>query len=52
LAICERREQSIGELADALLASRSAIAAIAWSVGIALAAYLWAIRSYNHRPVR
>ena len=26
-----------------------AIAAIAWSVGIALAAYLWAIRLYNRR---
>jgi ABC-2 type transport system permease protein len=29
-----------------------AIAALAWSVGIALAAYLWARRLYNHRPAR
>ncbi|HEX3960438.1 MAG TPA: ABC transporter permease, partial [Trebonia sp.] len=26
-----------------------AIAAVAWSVGIALACYLWSIRLYNHR---
>ena len=26
-----------------------AIAAIAWSVGIAIVAYLWAIRLYNRR---
>jgi ABC-2 type transport system permease protein len=30
----------------------NAIAALAWSVGIALAAYLWARRLYNHRPAR
>jgi ABC-2 type transport system permease protein len=29
-----------------------AIATIAWSVAIALAAYLWARRLYNHRPIR
>jgi ABC-2 type transport system permease protein len=26
-----------------------AIAAIAWSIGIAIVAYLWAIRLYNRR---
>jgi hypothetical protein len=26
-----------------------AIAAIAWSAGIALASYLWAVRLYNRR---
>jgi ABC-2 type transport system permease protein len=26
-----------------------AIAAIAWSIGIALAGYLWAVRLYNRR---
>jgi ABC-2 type transport system permease protein len=30
----------------------NAIAALVWSVGIALAAYLWARRLYNHRPAR
>lgn len=30
----------------------SAIEAVAWSVGIALAAYLWSIRLYNSRPIR
>jgi ABC-2 type transport system permease protein len=30
----------------------SAIAAIAWSVGIAIAAYLWSIHLYNNRPIR
>ena len=29
-----------------------AIAAIAWSVGIALASYLWARRLYEHRHAR
>jgi ABC-2 type transport system permease protein len=29
-----------------------AIAAVAWSIGIALAAYLWSIRLYNRRPIR
>jgi ABC-2 type transport system permease protein len=28
------------------------IAALAWSVGITVAAYLWARRLYNHRPAR
>jgi ABC-2 type transport system permease protein len=27
----------------------NAIAAIAWSVGIAVASYLWATHLYNHR---
>ncbi len=30
----------------------NAVAAIAWSVGIALASYLWAKRLYNHRRTR
>jgi ABC-2 type transport system permease protein len=30
----------------------SAIEAIAWSVGISIAAYLWSIRLYNNRPIR
>jgi ABC-2 type transport system permease protein len=30
----------------------NAIAALAWSVAIALAAYLWARRLYDHRPAR
>jgi ABC-2 type transport system permease protein len=30
----------------------NAIAALAWSVGIAIATYLWARRLYNHRPGR
>ncbi|MGH3627752.1 MAG: ABC transporter permease, partial [Sciscionella sp.] len=30
----------------------NAVAAIAWSVGIALASYLWARRLYNCRRVR
>jgi ABC-2 type transport system permease protein len=30
----------------------SAIAAIAWSVGITVVAYLWSIRLYNNRPIR
>ena len=29
-----------------------AIAAVAWSLGITAAAYLWSIRLYNHRQVR
>ena len=30
----------------------SAIAAIAWTVGITIAAYLWSIHLYNNRPIR
>lgn len=30
----------------------SAIEAIAWSVGISIAAYVWSIRLYNNRPIR
>lgn len=30
----------------------SAIAAIAWSLGLTIAAYLWSIRLYNNRPIR
>ena len=30
----------------------NAIAAVAWSVGIILAAYLWAIHLYTHRQPR
>ncbi len=29
-----------------------AIGAIAWSVGLAVAAYLWSIRLYNRRPIK
>ena len=32
-----------------LLTGTQAIAAIAWSIGIALASYLWAVRLYNRR---
>ncbi|HEX3813465.1 MAG TPA: ABC transporter permease [Mycobacteriales bacterium] len=30
----------------------SAIAAIAWSLGVTIAAYLWSIHLYNNRPIR
>jgi ABC-2 type transport system permease protein len=33
-------------------AGHSAIAAIAWSLGITIAAYLWSIHLYNNRPIR
>jgi len=29
-----------------------AIAAVAWSLGIAIAAYLWSVRLYDRRPIR
>jgi ABC-2 type transport system permease protein len=41
-----------GLLTGTPIGAGNAIAAIAWSVGIALAAYLWARNLYNHRPVR
>ena len=37
-----------GLLTDAAIGDH-AIAAIAWSIGIAVVAYLWAIRLYNRR---
>jgi ABC-2 type transport system permease protein len=30
----------------------NAIAAVAWSIGIALASYLWAVHLYTHRQPR
>ncbi len=41
-----------GLLTGAGMNAIAAIAAIAWSVGIALAGYLWAGHFYNHRRGR
>jgi ABC-2 type transport system permease protein len=38
-----------GLLTDARTGGTHAIAAIAWSVGIAAVSYLWAVRLYNRR---
>jgi ABC-2 type transport system permease protein len=38
-----------GLLTSTPVATGSIIASIAWSVGIALVCYLWAVRLYNNR---
>ena len=41
-----------GLLTDTAVGSGDAITAIAWSVGIAVVAYIWAIHLYTHRQPR
>ncbi|MGH3525345.1 MAG: ABC transporter permease, partial [Mycobacterium sp.] len=43
--------EAVRKLLTGGAAGHSAITAIAWSVGISIAAYLWSIRLYNRRPV-
>jgi ABC-2 type transport system permease protein len=44
--------QAVRDLLTGSRVGANAIAAIAWSVGIALASYLWAKHLYNHRRAR
>ena len=44
--------ETVRKLLTGGAAGHSAIAAIAWSIGIIIAAYLWSIHLYNNRPIR
>jgi len=44
--------ETVRKLLNGGAVGHSAMEAIAWSVGITIAAYLWSIHLYNNRPIR